>query len=145
MPSGAALRPQLPDQAVEPGRDLAPTLEPVARKSHRDIGLADAPLVETGTGREPVDGARAAREESFGRRGIVGEILALIGRAVAKSDDRKTRRRGAGFGRDVARINILEPLDRRQRGRRRDGDEYAVALSQAGGRGGRTGGIKRRP
>src|SRR5262249_28160775 len=104
-PTLAGGRPQACDQPLDAVADRAPIAEPVARKAHHDVGAPDATAVKAGARRGTRAIAAAAHEKALGRRGIVDQILVLIGCAIAKGEDRKSIRGGDGLGRDVAWID----------------------------------------
>src|SRR5262245_6324613 len=76
-------RPQPRDQPIDIAGDHGPILEPVAREAQREVGALDAPLVEADAGGRTPAVAAAAREERRGR-GVIDQVLALVGRALAE-------------------------------------------------------------
>src|SRR3984893_13644528 len=83
-------RPPLLDQAVDAGRDGAPVGEPIARKPEGEGGVAERPFVKTHCQGKIAPRAAAPNQEAIGRRRIVDNVLALIGRAVRKRLDRES-------------------------------------------------------
>src|SRR5664280_1936845 len=83
------------DQPIDTTGDAFPVAQPVARKTQRDVGIADAPLQQTSAGIGDAL-ARAARQEMLRRLRLEHQFLALIRRAVAKAAQREPVRPGGG-------------------------------------------------
>ena len=87
------------------------------RRSCRHMPASDRPVA-------------CSAQEVLRRVGLEDQILALIGRAFAEAAQLRPSGPATGSGTQIARIDRLHPLGRRQRGvAGRDGDEQALVRS----------------
>src|SRR5712691_9187332 len=103
---------QLRRQAVETCRDALPIVEPIAWKADGDLSAVQCALADAGAA-NGADLARAAGKKLFGIISDIDQVFAVIGCAGAKRQNGEAIRPAARLGRNIARINRPQAVERR--------------------------------
>src|SRR5260370_33861224 len=104
---------QLRRQSVETCSDASPIVKPIAWKADCNLGAVQCALADAGAA-NGADLARAAGKKLLGIISDIDQVFAVIGCAATELQKGEAVRTGVRLGRDIARINRSQAIERRQ-------------------------------